>query len=172
MAKRVSLREFQESVVARLKALPTTHAVTTKLGIQVGDNAWLVDLTDVSEVLPVPSSMVDVPLTRRWFKGVANIRGNLFSVVDLPGFLGDEPVQLTVSSRLLLIHARHIVNSALLVNRMLGLRNIENMTEVAPADPAIPWCGPTRRDPDGREWRELRLVELVQQTPFLQVGTI
>ncbi|MBV8465792.1 MAG: chemotaxis protein CheW [Burkholderiales bacterium] len=171
MAKRVSLREFQESVVARLKSLPATHTATTKLGIQVGDSAWLVDLTDVSEVLPVPG-MIDVPLTRRWFKGVANIRGNLFSVVDLPGFLGDEPVQLNVSSRLLLIHPRHIVNSALLVNRMLGLRNVEQMTEVAPADPAVPWCGPTRRDADGRDWRELRLVDLVQQSPFLQVGTL
>ncbi|WP_374350208.1 chemotaxis protein CheW [Chitinimonas sp.] len=171
MAKRVSLREFQESVVARLKALPTTHAATTKLGIQVGDSAWLVDLTDVSEVLPVPT-MANVPLTRRWFKGVANIRGNLFSVVDLPGFLGDEPVQVGVSSRLLIIHARHIVNSALLVNRMLGLRNIDEMTEIAPADASVPWCGPLRRDRDGREWRELRLLDLVQQTPFLQVGTI
>ena len=171
MAKRVSLREFQESVVARLRSLPATHTTNTKLGIQVGDSAWLVDLTDVSEVLPVPG-LIDVPLTRRWFKGVANIRGNLFSVVDLPGFLGDEPVQVNVSSRLLLIHPRHIVNSALLVNRMLGLRNVENMTEVAPADPAVPWCGPTRRDADGRDWRELKLTDLVQQTPFLQVGTI
>lgn len=171
MAKRVSLREFQESVVARLKSLPATHAATTKLGIQVGDTPWLVDLTDVSEVLPVPT-MVDVPLTRRWFKGVANIRGNLYSVVDLPGFLGDEPVHLTVGSRLLIIHPRHVVNSALLVNRMLGLRNVQNMEEVAPADPAVPWCGPTRRDSDGREWREMRINELVQQGPFLQVGTI
>ncbi|QNM96491.1 chemotaxis protein CheW [Chitinimonas koreensis] len=157
--------------MARLKSLPATHTATTKLGIQVGDASWLVDLTDVSEVLPVPG-MVDVPLTRRWFKGVANIRGNLFSVVDLPGFLGDEPVQPAVSSRLLLIHPRHIVNSALLVNRMLGLRNVQSMEEVAPADPAVPWCGPTRRDADGRDWRELRIAELVQQAPFLQVGTI
>lgn len=171
MAKRVSLREFQESVVARLKSLPATHAASTKLGIQVGDISWLVDLTDVSEVLPVPS-MVEVPLTRRWFKGVANIRGNLFSVVDLPGFLGDEAVSLSVSSRLLIIHPRHIVNSALLVNRMLGLRNVQGMQEVAPADPAVPWCGPTRRDADGREWREMKITELVQQAPFLQVGTI
>ncbi|MGQ5522187.1 chemotaxis protein CheW [Chitinimonas sp. PSY-7] len=171
MAKRVSLREFQESVVARLKSLPATHTATTKLGIQVGDSSWLVDLTDVSEVLPVPG-MAHVPLTRRWFKGLANIRGNLFSVVDLPGFLGDEPVKTSVSSRLLLIHSRHIMNSALLVNRMLGLRNVQDMQEVAPADPAVPWCGPTRRDADGREWRELRISELVQQAPFLQVGTI
>lgn len=171
MAKRVSLREFQESVVARLRALPTTHTATTKLGIQVGDSAWLVDLTDVSEVLPVPA-MVSVPLTRRWFKGLANIRGNLFSVVDLPGFLGDEPVQPAVSSRLLLLHSRHILNSALLVNRMLGLRNVQGMEEIASADPAVPWCGPIRRDADGREWRELRIAELVQQAPFLQVGTI
>ncbi|WP_269531429.1 chemotaxis protein CheW [Chitinimonas sp. BJYL2] len=171
MARRISLREYQESVVARLRALPATHTVTTKLGVQVGDQAWLLDLTDVSEVLPVPN-IAHVPLTRRWFKGVANIRGNLYSVVDLPGFLGDEPVQAAVASRLLIIHPRHIANSALMVNRMLGLRNVQGMETVAEADPAVPWCGPTRRDADGREWREMRITELVQQAPFLQVGTI
>lgn len=171
MAKRISLREFQESVVARLKSMVATQSSSSKLGILVGDANWLVDLTDVSEVVPVPQ-VAGVPLTQRWFKGVANVRGNLFSVVDLPGFLGGEPVVVGMSSRLLLIHSKHIFNSALLVNRMLGLRNVEHMQEIAPANPAIPWCGPTWRDEQGREWRELKLAELVQQTPFLQVGII
>jgi twitching motility protein PilI len=32
------------------------------------------------------------PLTQPWFLGLANIRGNLYSVVDLAGFLGRETV--------------------------------------------------------------------------------
>jgi twitching motility protein PilI len=171
MARRISLREFQEGVVARLKALSTTPSGNSRLGIQVGEENWLVDLTDVSEVVSVPT-IVHVPLTQGWFRGVANIRGNLFSVVDLPGFFGGDGVTLGVSSRLLLIHPRHILNSALLVNRMLGLRNLDQMEPLAPDSGALPWSGALWRDEQGRQWRELKLNELVKQTPFLQVGTV
>jgi twitching motility protein PilI len=171
MAKRISLREFQEGVLARLKALAASHTAASKLGIQVGDANWLVDLTDVSEVLPVPP-IATVPLTHRWFRGVTNIRGNLFSVVDLPGFLGGESVPNSTGSRLLLIHTRHIMNSALLVNRMLGLRNIEDMEASTSPDPVTPWAGQIWKDKQGREWRELKIPDLVIQAPFLQVGTI
>jgi len=171
MAKRISLREFQEGVMARLKALAATHSAASKLGIQVGDANWLVDLTDVSEVVPVPP-IATVPLTQRWFRGVTNIRGNLFSVVDLPGFLGGESVPASMTSRLLLIHSRHILSSALLVNRMLGLRNVTEMQEAGAADPDKPWCGVIWKDSQGKEWRELRIAELVQQAPFLQVGSV
>lgn len=157
--------------MARLKALAASHSAASKLGVQIGDANWLVDLTDVSEVLPVPS-IATVPLTQRWFRGVANIRGNLFSVVDLPGFLGGDSTPATTSARLLLIHSRHILNSALLVNRMLGLRSLEGMKEIAGANPDQSWTGVVWRDESGKEWRELRIGELVQQAAFIQVGTV
>ncbi len=66
----------------------------SKLGLQVGDDRWLVDLADAGEVIPVPP-ITAVPLTRPWFAGVANIRGNLYSVVDFAAFLGGAPVTFT-----------------------------------------------------------------------------
>ena len=33
-------------------------------------------------------AIATVPLTQPWFLGVANIRGNLYSVVDFAGFVG------------------------------------------------------------------------------------
>ena len=35
---------------------------------------------------------VPVPLTHSWFRGVANVRGNLYSVVDFSAFQGGEPI--------------------------------------------------------------------------------
>ncbi len=171
MSKRISLREYQEGVVARLKSLATSQSIVSKLGIQAGNNNWLVDLADVSEVLPVPE-VVALPLTQRWFRGVTNIRGNLYSVVDLPNYLGEDQVPAGISTRLLLVHQKHIVSSALLVNRMLGLRNIEQMTRQSTdnPDPNQPWVGDTYQDDTGRTWRELKLSELVQQPGFLQTG--
>jgi hypothetical protein len=66
-----------------------------------------------------------VPLTKPWFAGIANIRGNLYSVVDLSAFIGKEATPQNTSSRLLLIGTRHGSNAALLVTRMIGLRNVE-----------------------------------------------
>ena len=62
------------------------------------------DLQDASEVVAVPE-LAPVPLTHYWFRGVANVRGTLYSVVDLPMFNGGEPTMLTASSRLLLVTA-------------------------------------------------------------------
>ena len=57
------------------------------LGLVSGGQNWLVRLGDAGEVLTVPT-LVHVPLTQSWFVGLANIRGNLFSVVDFSGFGG------------------------------------------------------------------------------------
>lgn len=171
MAKRISLREYQEGVVAKLKALAGSHSIASKLGIQIGNGNWLVDLADVSEVMPVPA-VVALPLTQRWFKGVANIRGNLYSVVDLPQFMGGDAVQTNMMSRLLLINQRHIMNSAMLVNRMLGLKNIDNMSLVGPAEATLPWQGAAYQDETGQVWRELNLSLLVQQPGYVQVGAV
>ena len=75
MAKKISLREYQESVVARLQSsLAGGGGTASKLGIQAGNDLWLVDLQDASEVVAVPD-LAPVPLTHYWFRGVANVRG-------------------------------------------------------------------------------------------------
>ena len=76
MARRTSLREFQQSVAQRLRDLASRKSVASKLGFQVGSQNWLVTLTDVSEVIPVPAVM-PVPRTEDWFAGVANVRGKI-----------------------------------------------------------------------------------------------
>ena len=83
MARRTGLREFQLAVAERLRTASTHAALASKLGFQVGPDNWFVALRQVSEVIPVPPS-VSVPLTHAWFRGVANVRGNLYSMVDFP----------------------------------------------------------------------------------------
>ena len=63
---------------------------------------WLVKLEEAGEVIPVPA-MVPVPLTQPWFRGLANIRGNLFSVIDFAAYQGGEPTPATPDARLLLV---------------------------------------------------------------------
>ena len=63
---------------------------------------WLIRLADAGEVIAVPP-IVPVPLTQRWFLGIANIRGNLFSVIDFAAFLGRESVVQGALARLILL---------------------------------------------------------------------
>src|SRR5690349_3460346 len=101
MAEKLSLRDYQRDLAQRLRAADGTR-VASLLALQVGQEGWLVDLTDAGEVLPVPA-MTPVPLTKGWFRGMANIRGNLYSVADFSAYLGGAPVVQTEQSRLLLL---------------------------------------------------------------------
>jgi twitching motility protein PilI len=128
-----------------------------------------VDLADAGEVLPVPV-ITPVPLTKGWFRGMANIRGNLYSVVDFAAFLGSQPVAQTEQSRLLLLGDRFRIGSALLVDRSLGLRNPAQLKAQARPDSAQPWLKAGYTDEEGRTWLELDVPQLVLQQEFLTVG--
>ena len=168
MARRVSLREFQQDLVRRLNEAAAADAPSARLGVQVGPEVWLVRLEEASEVIPVPA-IADVPLTRGWFRGLANIRGNLFSVIDLSAFQGGEPTPQTPDSRLLLVAERYHLNAALMVNRMLGLRNLQHF-EPRPREDERAWEAGRFADKDGQIWRELSMNELVYSEGFLQAG--
>jgi twitching motility protein PilI len=167
MADKLSLRDYQRDLAERLRAAENSHNVSM-LALQVGEQGWLVDLGDASEVIPVPP-ITTVPLTKPWFKGVTNIRGNLFSVVDFPAFLGATPVNVAAESRLLLIGDRFRMGSALLVDRSLGLRNPTQLT-ARPKSSQASWVKGEYVDQEGRIWQELDVPQLVQQQDFLAVA--
>ncbi len=170
MARRTGLREFQLSLGERLRSAQTRAAVSSRLGFQVGADNWFVALHQVSEVIPVPSTL-PVPLTASWFRGVANVRGNLYSVVDFSAFQGHEAIGAGMERRVILVSDRLIGGAGLLVSRMLGLRNPEQFTQLErPAD-ARPWVGGVYAAAGGARWMELDLPALVRQANFLEVGS-
>ena len=141
MARKSSLREFQAHLAGRLAGIRDQRAAGL-LGVQSGSDFWLLRLSDSGEIVPLPP-LTGVPLTKPWFGGIANIRGNLYSVADFSAFQGKEVTPQNASSRLLLIGTRYGDNAALLVTRMLGLRNmweqsfltaaVQNMKRIASA---------------------------------------
>ena len=169
MAARMSLRDYQRELVERLRTAGTGAVTPSKLGLQVGADAWLVDLAEAGELIPVPP-ITAVPLTRPWFKGVVNVRGNLYNVVDLPAFLGGAPVVLGEQARMLVLAERFLMRSALLVDRSLGLRDARELRLDADAPSASPWIRALYADAEGRIWRELDVRQLVQHAAFLGVA--
>jgi twitching motility protein PilI len=168
VAKHLSLREFQQALAARLAEAGAETAPHARLGMQAGGRLWLIPLEDAGEVLPLPA-VTPVPLTRAWFLGLANIRGNLACVVDFAGLMGEPPTERSPECRLVLVAERFGAHGGLLVARMMGLRNIHQLqAEEGGAD--RPWIRGAFRDPEGRRWHELDIGVLVAQDDFLQVG--
>ena len=168
MARRISLREFQQDLVRRLNEAAAADAPSARLGVQVGGQNWVVRLEEAGEVIPVPP-VARVPLTRPWFRGLANIRGSLFSVIDLAAFQGGEPTAQTPDARLLLIAERYRMSAALLVSRMLGLRNLQ-LFQPQPGGRERAWESARYVDKAGQIWRELDMNELIYSDDFLQTG--
>lgn len=172
MAKRINLREYQENVFSRLRSVAASGSTSlAKLGVLIGDEAFLIDMKDVSEVVPVPK-MLSVSLVKPWFSGVANIRGNLYSVTDLQEFFGKgQTVELPLN-RLLLVQPKWVQNAALLVGSMLGLRYPEQMQALPLSGDVPPWVLGMYQGSDGRVWREISVGALVQHPEYLKVSVI
>ena len=169
MARRTGLREFQMAVAERLRTASSRTAVASKLGFQVGGDNWFVALHQVSEVVPVPS-MVPVPLTHSWFRGVANVRGNLYSMVDFSAFQGGDPISPGMERRVILVSDRLVAGAGLVVSRMLGLRNPEQFNTAAKPANAPAWVAGAYTDAGGTRWLELDLPALTREQRFLEVG--
>lgn len=162
MAKRTNLREFQQSLSNRMQDKARLGGQLSLLGVQIGGQNWLVSMVDISEVLSLPP-LTPVPLTKSWFRGVANVRGNLYCVADLAAYLHQGVASGATANRLLLAAERYGVNAALLVDRVFGLRNASNwLPDVTQPEQYL--------DENGVAWRKLDVVGLLAQTEFLQIS--
>jgi twitching motility protein PilI len=169
MAKRISLREFQEGLVRRLAEASATDR-RTLLGLQAGNESWLVELAEAGEILP-PPPLANVPLTRHWFRGLANVRHTLFGVIDFSVLNGGPATAPGGSARLVLIGAKTGVNTALLVSRTTGLRSPDDFdAEIGMADESRPWGTQRLRDMHGRPWLRLDVATLMSHPRFLEAG--
>ena len=166
MARSVSLREFQQALVRRLNEAQASAAVSARLGVQVGSESWLVRLDEAGEVVP-PPTIAPVPLARPWFRGLTNIRGNLYTVVDLAVFHGGEQTVITPEARLLLVGERYGMYTALLVHRMMGLKHVQQL-QLQEGSGERPWEAARYVDQEGKLWRELEMSALVYHNDFLQ----
>jgi twitching motility protein PilI len=140
----------------------------SRLGMQLGEANWLLELADISEVIAVPD-LTEVPFTRHWFAGVASIRGNPLAVVDLNAFFGGARADSGERARLLVVADCHRINSALLVGRVLGLQPFERFVLEPAESPQAPWIEGHYRDPDGQRWTALGMHGLLTHPDFLRI---
>ena len=134
----------------------------------LGEDRLACNIGRVSEILSCPQS-TPVPGAKDWIIGLANVRGELLTVIDLAWFLTGQRSPVTARSRLLATS----LNKApigLLIDEVFGQRRFLN-SDAAPAELAED--SPLRGLVAGRHqlgtevWHELDLDRLFNSAEFL-----
>ncbi len=169
MSKRVGLREFQENLSRRLAGAADRDNLRSRLAFEAGNRLWLLNLPDAGEVMPVPW-LCRVPLTRRWYCGLVNVRGGLYGMVDLADFCGHGTTPRTSENAFLMCGRRHGINVGLLVQKVVGLRNAQDFSKVEGAAPDSRWISGVVQDHDLRQYQEIDVAALLRDPAFMDIG--
>jgi twitching motility protein PilI len=174
--RRERLREFQTGLADKLRRAQGTALAVNRLGVQVGPHRILIDLADAGEILAVPDIM-PVPLTKAWYRGLANVRGNLLGVVDLSLFAGGPPTPIDKESRVLAFSTELRFSTGILVSRMLGLRSAADLSVNDAASDAAdvdhlfaPWMRARLVDAQDMHWQEIDLASLTADPRFIDIA--
>lgn len=171
MANREALRELQGRLATRMRSARTDTPLQSWLAVECAGQGLLFPLHQAGEIF-APGQVLRVPHTQAWFIGVTNLRGGLHGVVDLGSFLGlARHGQPGDGARLLTLNPGLGVNCALLVDALAGLRNVDQLSALAPHDegPRPAFAGQRFADPHGRVWQEIQLAALAGHEQFLDV---
>jgi twitching motility protein PilI len=132
MSNKQALRELQQRLAQRMQdAREQKTEVANWLAVECAGYGLLLSLKQAAEIF-TPTVIKPVPYAQPWLVGVANLRGGLFTVVDLAVFLGLREAGVpridATQTRLVSINAELNINCALLVDRLIGLRGEEQLS--------------------------------------------
>lgn len=175
MSSRDTLRAFQSHLANRLQEARSTGSAASWLAVQAAGTRLLIPLSHAGEIFHWVAPQ-RVPYTQSWFLGVANLRGALSGVIDLGAFLSGQQAPQRgdasfAQSRLIALNPVLGVNCALLVDRLLGLRNISafQSSHESPAESPA-YFGHGYTDAEGAHWQEVNLQTLSQHPLFLSIS--
>lgn len=175
MANRQALKELQTRLAERLQLAKTQGIAPSWLAVEAGGKKFLFPLDQSGEIFPWVG-IQPVSYTQAWFLGVASLRGGLYGVVDLAGFVtGQAHVSRNelarTESRLISFNTAFEVNSVLLIDRLAGLRKQDDFLDYSARKPDEPvFFGNQYVDLYGARWQEINLQTLAQQVEFLTVA--
>jgi len=174
MANKEALRELQTRLADRLQAARTQPRARGWLAVECAGAGLLLPLSQAGEIFPL-RALLKLPHAKAWMTGVVQLRGDLYTVIDLAAFLGLRapvaPDAPGAEGQLVMLAPALQVNAALRVDRLAGLRGEDQLTShsetgdgARPAFAAGLW-----RDAQGRVWQELDLGALAVDAAFLDV---
>jgi len=165
------LLEYEQRAVGDAESPPEPAGAKgdwAGLAFRVGDQRLVCSVDQVAESLPLPA-VTRVPGTKPFILGLANVRGDLVTVVDLGCFLSGQRSQNSIRPRLLAapLRGRPV---GLLVDEVFGQRNFVTAEAVAAglaADSALAAFVRRQHRSGSEDWQELDLDILFNTHEFL-----
>jgi twitching motility protein PilI len=171
---RAAFRKLQEYQRRSETFQPGTSATGTQshewsgVTFRLGDAQLAANIDRIHEILPLQSA-TPVPGAKPWILGLANVRGNLMTVVDLGWFLGNGPATVTPRSRLLAT-GPHKSPVGLLIDEVFGQRHFlySDATEAElPEDSPLLGLVRNQHQLGTESWQELDIDHLFKTAEFL-----
>ena len=126
---------FNDTTGARLPALERRADYEHEVIFSLDGTAYCVAIANVAEI-GVPPPVTALPNVPAWVLGVANLRGDIISVVDLRAFLGLPPAASQRGARMMVVHTRDDeMNAGLVVDAVQHIRTIVGERFEAPSAP-------------------------------------
>lgn len=144
------------------------------VAFRLGPERFVTARADVREVLPAPDQVTRIPGAKPWLRGIANVRGQLLTIVDLKAFLGAGPTHGDRRARVLLLASRE-VPTAVIVDEVLGFRRFAMTDFATPAPVTDIRCdhyltGVWRRE--GESYPLFDMTRLLEDPSFLNAGAL
>ena len=168
----VELERRARAAIAAREGAPAAADEWVGIGFRLGAERFVTSRGDVREVLPIPEHVTRVPGAKPWLRGIANLRGQLLTVVDLKSFLGAGGAGNDRQTRILVV-ARREVPTGLIVDEVVGFRRFGSDDYRSDAPAGVIRCehyvdGCYRR---GTEvWPRFSLPKLLEDEQFLTAG--
>lgn len=168
----VELERRARVAIAAREGSPVSSDEWVGIGFRLGAERFVTSRADVREVLPIPEQVTRVPGAKPWLRGIANLRGQLLTVVDLKSFLGAGSPSADRQARVLVVASRE-VPTGLIVDEVVGFRRFGAADYRDDVAPSVIRCehyleGTYRR---GSEvWPRFSLLKLLEDPLFLTAG--
>ncbi len=164
------LAELERRSRERAQGLPQQELIQTfweGVMFYVGDNRFVAPLSAVKEILNYPATLTQVPGTKPWMLGVANVRGTLIPVIDLQLFLIGRKTRRGRRSRVLVFEMGDSFTSVL-VGEMVGMRHFakETVREMKTSNIRFEKYVKIEFDQDGMTWPVFSLSALADDPAF------
>jgi twitching motility protein PilI len=169
------LAELERRSRERAKGLPQQDLIQSfweGVMFYIGDARLVAPLSAVKEILNFPSTLTQVPGTRPWMLGVANVRGNLIPVIDLQLFLIGRKTRRGRRSRVLVFGMGDNYTSVL-VGEMVGMRHFarETARKIQASNNKFEKYVKFEFDQDGMTWPVFSLSALAED-PAFQIASL
>lgn len=165
------MEAFSRKYAAPLPMEDSVKSLWSGIGFRVANHKFLVPMEFVREIMKYPITS-QVPGSKEWVRGIANIRGNLLPVFDLQGFLGKKLTPIRRETRILSI-ARDKLSAGLIVDEIYGMKYFDQSAYKADMGHDVKWKNyfSGGYELDGESWVVFNMKQLVESRDFLNVAS-